>query len=146
MFAEAPAIEAPKTVHPDDTIEFKPSPPIAPSRYAMLDLAARRVAIASYLYYRLDVSMMPDHEFDAMCQEVADHWDRLSPLRQFMLGSPAEISASGYHVKMTDMAVSSAHSWLNDHPGQYWNRHIGAPTQWKFSKEHQLHWTSIVSR
>jgi hypothetical protein len=46
-----------------------------------LDLCARQIVVASYLYYRHDVSMMSDGEFDKMCQRVADNWDQLDPVR-----------------------------------------------------------------
>jgi DNA ligase-like, N-terminal NAD+-binding domain len=47
-----------------------------------LDLCARQIVVASYLYYRHDHSFMTDGEFDKMCQRVADRWSGLSPLRQ----------------------------------------------------------------
>jgi hypothetical protein len=131
-----------------DLIVRTPAPSVAPAPAidpGKLDLAARRVAIASYLYYRHDTSMMSDSDFDQLCNQVADNWELLSPLRRFMLGSPEEIRASGYHVLMTDHAISSAHSWLREN-NLSGNVNAGAPTQYKFSKEHQLHWTSIVSR
>jgi hypothetical protein len=68
--------------------------------------------VASYLYYRHDLSMMSDPEFDDICQRAAKNRGRLDPLRQFMLGSPGEIRASGFHVKVTVFAESAAYEWM----------------------------------
>lgn len=42
------------------------------------DGKARRLLIASYLYYVCDFSWLEDTEYDLLCREVADHFDELS--------------------------------------------------------------------
>lgn len=70
--------------------------------------------MASFLYYSLDKSIIPDSEFDAMCKRLSDNWDDLDRLRQWQLGSAKEIRASGYHVKVTHATIGGALSWLED--------------------------------
>jgi hypothetical protein len=77
-----------------------------------LDLTARRVVVASMLYYGLDSSMMSDAEFDESCKRLAAQFDQLDPVRQWQLESAEAISASGYQVKVTQAAASAAVQWL----------------------------------
>lgn len=108
-----------------------------------LDLCARQIVVASLLYYRHDHSFMPDHEFDHMCQRVAGAWSGLSQLRKFMLGSPGEIRASGYHVKVTMFAEDAAYRWMTNNrvsPSQ-----VGRITTWTFDTAHRLHWAGLTS-
>ncbi|SDK38488.1 DNA ligase LigA-related protein [Bradyrhizobium ottawaense] len=111
---------------------------------ADLDWHARRIVVASYLYYRHDLSMMPDHEFDNICQVVADGWRGLSPLRQFMLESPGAIRASGFHVKVTWMAEAGAFAWMRENR-QRENVDRGPVSQWNFDKTHQVHWAGLAA-
>jgi hypothetical protein len=111
---------------------------------ADLDWYARRIVVASYLYYRHDVSMMTDGEFDGICQDVADHWSRLEPIRKFMLGSPGEVRASGFHVKVTMFAESAAFSWMNANR-QIGNEAKGPITEWNFDKTHHVHWAGVAA-
>jgi hypothetical protein len=78
-----------------------------------LDLTARRVVMASMLYYGLDSpSMMTDGEFDKACVRLAEEWDRLEPVRKWQLHSPEAIHTTGNHVKVTAQAASAAVHWL----------------------------------
>jgi hypothetical protein len=98
-----------------------------------LDLWARQAVVASLLYYRHDHSFMSDHDFDAMCQRIADQWEHLSPLRKFMLGSAYEIRSSGFGVRVTVMAESAAYSWMRANrvkPSQ-----VGEITNWEYHKD-----------
>lgn len=76
-----------------------------------LDLAARRVVMLSMLYYGLDVSLLPDTEFDLMCKRLSDEWDELDPFRQWQLVNRDDIRASGFHTKVTPAAAYGAISW-----------------------------------
>jgi hypothetical protein len=108
-----------------------------------LDLCARQIVVASLLYYRHDHSFMSDHAFDDMCQRVAGAWGGLDPVRKFMLGSPGEIRASGYHVKVTMFAENAAYAWMRQkrlQPSQ-----VGRITDWTFEANHQIHWAGLTS-
>lgn len=76
------------------------------------DLKARLVVIASMLYYGLDVTFMPDTLYDKMSSFVSDNWHRLSPLRQWQVGSREEVRTSGFQCKVTHLAADSAVEWM----------------------------------
>lgn len=76
-----------------------------------LDLVARKVLCLSLLYYGLDVSLVQDQEFDAMCKRLHDEWEGLDPFRQWQLEPRADIRASGFHAKITPAAAHGALSW-----------------------------------
>lgn len=104
------------------------------------DLAARKVMVASYMYYVLDESPMTDHEFDHMCQYVADHWEELQDDRKFCLGSPEDIRASGAHIKFTVMCVDAART-------MYYEKHNAPPAypyphKWKRDRKLRLRYVT----
>lgn len=97
-----------------------------------LDGAARRVVVASVLYYGLDASLMSDAEYDALCRRLVAEWDDLDPIRKWMLGGADQIAASGFHVNATGAAVSAAAS-LVDFP-------VHRTRAWRWSAKHQVHY------
>lgn len=97
-----------------------------------LDLYARRVTIASLLYYSVDISMMPDGEFDELCKFIQANWEGLEDIRKWQLNSSSEIAASGAFCKVTMQGASAAAHWMTEqghtnHPlfyaGKSWNIH-----------------------
>jgi hypothetical protein len=124
------------------TLDLFADLPAAKEAGPSLDLWARQIVVASLLYYRHDHSFMSDHEFDHICQRVAGAWSGLTPARQFMLGSPGEIRASGYHVKVTTMAEGAAYSWMRTNrvsPSQ-----VGPITKWNFN-DLVGHWAGVAA-
>lgn len=86
-----------------------------------VDLQARKVIMAAYLYYERNVSLLTDAEFDSLSVVVAAELDWLDamgdcaidPVRCVQLGSGDELRVSGYHIRMTQMSVSGACAWYN---------------------------------
>jgi len=89
------------------------------------DLKARRVLMASWLYYEQGVSVISDAEFDALCRDVAEEleWHEamgecdIDPLRVFQLGTAEELRATGCHVWLTHSTVGGAISWWREVSG-----------------------------
>ena len=77
-----------------------------------LDLAARRVIMSAMLYYGLGKPILSDGEFDELCGRLVTEWNDLSEQRKLCLGSPEELLAGGYHIKITTIAEDGAISWL----------------------------------
>ncbi|MGN6548395.1 MAG: DNA ligase LigA-related protein [Pararhizobium sp.] len=77
-----------------------------------LDLTARRVVMASMIYYSLDEAVLSDGAFDAYCKRCATEWKALHPDRQFALGSAAKIATSGFHVRVSSLCEAGALGWL----------------------------------
>ena len=103
-----------------------------------LCLMARRIVVASYLYYRHDCSMMLDGEFDSLCKRVADRWRELEPLRQWQLGSAQDIRASGFRVKVTRAAEGAAWDWMREERVAI--DRAKCITSWRHSAVHRLDW------
>ena len=99
-----------------------------------LDLTARKVVMASLLYYGLDETIVPDPEFDAWCIKLYRLWFRLDPFRQWQLGTRDQIKATGFHVKVTHAAVGGAIAWLGT------SRRAIATSDWQWSKRHRVQW------
>lgn len=76
------------------------------------DYLARKVIVHSFLYYVLDAPVISDGEYDRLCLIVAKRWGELHADRQWALGSPDQIRATGHHIKFSSHAVAAA---LNYH-------------------------------
>ena len=79
---------------------------------ALADHAARKCVMASMLYYGLNTIMMGDTDYDKLAKFVSDHYDLLTPIRQWMVGSAEEIRASGYQCRVTVQAADACAGWL----------------------------------
>lgn len=77
-----------------------------------LELTARRIIATSIAYYGLDVSLVEDTQFDQWCRQVSDRWDDLEEITKWKLGTPEEIRASGFHVKMRQMDLMATRMWI----------------------------------
>jgi hypothetical protein len=126
-----------------ETLDLFADLPKAKEAGPSLDLCARQIVVASLLYYRHDHSFMTDETFDLMCRRVAGAWNGLDPVRQFMLGSPGAIRASGYHVKVTHAAENGAYAWMRQNRVQ--PSQVGRINNWTFDDTHQLHWAGLAS-
>lgn len=96
------------------------------------DLAARRVLMSALLYYECSTNVLSDAEYDELSRLVADRWSDLTPFRQWQLGSPEEIRASGHHVKITVLVEHGARSW---HLRVHNTKPTLLPAEWKIAEE-----------
>lgn len=104
-----------------------------------LDLVARRVVMASFLYYSLDTSIVDDKTYDKWCRRLARRWDSLSRFHKWQLGSPEDIKATGYHVRITHAALGGARAWLQAE-GIPVNRKFLYSTPPEYSKRYRVQW------
>lgn len=108
----------------------------------LLERKAQTIIVSSVLYYAFDLSPIEDAEFDRLCKEVCEEWSGLSPLRQWQLGSPEDLQASGYHIATT---------WLTTAWALEWASRLGHPQDargirkkpWKWSARHKVHWLGV---
>ena len=84
-----------------------------------MDLKARKIIMASWLYYERNISLISDAEFDSLCKVVAGELEwldamgecEIDPVRCIQLGSAEELRTSGYHIRVTQLSVSGACAW-----------------------------------
>lgn len=124
---------------------MRPARPVARNLNPSLDLCARLVVMASYFYYRHDCNMMSDGEFDDHCRRLSLNFDRLSPLRRFMLGDAEAIRSSGYDVYVTVHAQDACLQYAQEHRLSL-NDSVGVITRWRFSERHQLRYASLAAK
>lgn len=117
-------------------------PPPAVTGEESLDLIARKVLMASFLYYGLGESVISDDQFDKWCRKLAKRWDHLDEVRQWQLGgSPKDLLATAYHVRIAWATVYGALSWLNS-LRQSKNRKVWYTKEPRFSKRRRLNYFS----
>lgn len=109
------------------------------------DLAARKVIVASYMYYMFDAPPLSDGEYDALCKIVADNWDQLDPVRQWQLGSADEIRASGFGIKHTAYSVAAAYALYFETHGKPPSFPWPAPKRWKRDKVMKLRYVTSAA-
>lgn len=104
------------------------------------DLAARKVVMSAYLYYRRAAPVLSDGDYDALTRYVADGWPKLSPCRQWQLESKAALLATGSHCKVTRAAEGGALAW---HTSVFGCEPEGFMiAKWKHSKRHNVDWVA----
>lgn len=106
----------------------------------VIDRVARRVLMAALLYYRHDISIMPDGDFDAMCLRLAHRWIALDPFLQWQLGSPHDLGAGGAHLKVTKACEGGALAWAKQRLLTTLPR--ATPGEWAWDEAMQVHWVS----
>ena len=107
------------------------------------DLTARRVIVASLLYYGMDLALVDDATYDEMANRVADQFGRLSALRKWQLGSAQAIRASGYQCKVTQAAAAAAVIWAEQHHPTGIVPYAHRQRPWRYSDTHAVHWLSV---
>jgi hypothetical protein len=83
---------------------------------------ARWVLMLSHLYYDRNLALVDDGEYDAMVQEVAEHFDELPEHEQVMLGDPDEIVTTGSGMVFSHLIIGQAQQLardLGEDPGPY---------------------------
>lgn len=94
--------------------------------------------MSCFLYYRCASPVLTDGEYDALVEEAASGWKHLEPIRKWQLGSPDAIRATGYHVKITGLAMSAALDWHLREKG--FPPGMSSRGAWKYSKKFDVHW------
>ena len=103
-------------------------------------LGARKLIMASYLYYRRASPIIDDGQFDKLAWGVAQRWDRLDPALQWQLGSKLEILSTGSHFKITKASEAGACFWHHAIKGVM--PHGEPIDDWIWDDERQLSWAS----
>ena len=83
---------------------------------------ARWVLMLAHLYYDRGVSIVDDAEFDAMCEEVADHFGELPEHERTLLGEPETLRHTGMDMLFSRLIVAQAERMAKDlgaEPGPY---------------------------
>lgn len=109
---------------------------------ADIELMARKIIMSAYLYYYADENILPDVEYDSLSRIVAMNWDQLIPLRQFQLGDPDALKASGYHIIQNYASEGGARSWYFYKKGLNLSRPPIPYDEWTFSHKFQIHCVS----
>jgi hypothetical protein len=75
--------------------------------------AARLLIMSAYLYYRCDVSVMSDGDYDKLSLTIAKNWDKLDEQLQWQLGDREAIKSTGMGILITQMGMGAAHHWYH---------------------------------
>jgi hypothetical protein len=66
--------------------------------------------MASYLYYKQDISLMRDDEYDRLCVRLDAEWDQIVHPHKVLIDRGALTAGTGYYVKKYPvMVMNSAH-------------------------------------
>lgn len=102
-----------------------------------LDLAARRILMSAFLYYRYNDPVLDDGRYDKLSQIVADNFTLLRPALQWQMESAEAIRASGYHCKITWATIGGAAHWYGAEKGR---PIIIQPGQWEWKQERGINY------
>ena len=62
----------------------------------------------SYLYYKKDISLIDDTEFDLLCKNLLEKYDSLKHMHKHLVNKESLTAGTGYDIKYTNMIKSSA--------------------------------------
>lgn len=70
--------------------------------------------MSSYLYYKHDVSPIPDEKFDRVCQHLAKLWDTFEHQHKYLVTKDDLEAGTGYAIKDYPLMVQlAALSWMD---------------------------------
>ena len=64
--------------------------------------------IYSYLYYKRDTSLVSDEEYDSICKELYECWDRIPHFHKHIISKEDLLSGTGYDLKYPDRVKYAA--------------------------------------
>lgn len=70
----------------------------------------------SLRYYAFDESVVPDHEFDTVCQTLLEHWDRFDHRLKHLITPDDLRSGTGYGIS-TSTVPGDLIDLIRQHPG-----------------------------
>lgn len=74
---------------------------------AVINFAARRLAVQAAAYYRFDRPLVDDAEHDALVKLVADNWDWLDDFFKETFESAEAIRATTHHIYISAQCYNS---------------------------------------
>jgi NAD-dependent DNA ligase len=67
----------------------------------------------SYLYYKKDISMITDEEYDRICKELYKEWKNIEHFHKPLINKEALLSGTGYTLKYPDRVKYAAEALVN---------------------------------
>jgi hypothetical protein len=72
----------------------------------------------SYAYYKENESLITDHEYDQICQDLITNWDNITHWHKPLLSLESLKAGTGYDIKYPNRVVGAAIALIKD-------RHMG---------------------
>lgn len=91
------------------------------------NIAAKKLIMSAYLYYRCDVSVLSDGDYDKLSVHVYDHWDELTDQLKWQLGDREGVRSTGIGILITQLGQDAAHSWYRQETGNDVERGLEQP-------------------
>ena len=71
----------------------------------------------SYLYYKEDLSPMPDEHFDALCSSLAKCFDQVNHRHKDLVTKQDLEAGTGYAIQYPTIVMGAARAWYRDMMG-----------------------------
>ena len=68
----------------------------------------------SYAYYKENESLIPDTEYDQICQDLITNWDDITHWHKRLLNLDSLKAGTGYDIKYPNRVVSAALSLIKE--------------------------------
>ena len=104
------------------------------------DLGARIYVMSSYLYYRRASPILGDAQFDKLAKGIVKRWELLDEFRQWQLGNPDDVLATGAFVKVTVAAEQAALAWHKAAKNCLPHGRPIPQDEWRWSPKRLVHW------
>lgn len=71
--------------------------------------------MSSYLYYKGDICILEDNEFDYMCKRLYDEWDNVTHHHKHFIDRDSLKAGTGYELQYNTRIRSAASQWYEDY-------------------------------
>jgi len=88
--------------------------PIALSFVKSENLLVPWYLMASYLYYLKDISLLQDHEYDLVCKEIFERWDKIDHQHKELISKEDLKAGTGFSLREEDYPSITKNAALHE--------------------------------
>lgn len=71
----------------------------------------------SYLYYKEDLSAIPDSHYDSLCDNLLKNWDNITHYHKSLITKSDLEAGTGYAIQYPTIVIGAARAWYRDMMG-----------------------------
>ena len=77
----------------------------------------KQYLFCSYLYYKEDISPMPDSHYDMLCETLLKNWDNITHYHKSLITKSDLEAGTGYAIQYPTIVIGAARAWYRDMMG-----------------------------
>ena len=70
--------------------------------------------MSCYLYYKEDIQVLKDEDFDQLAKRLLDNWDDVEHMHKHLISKEDLQAGTGYAIKYSKRIINAAKSWTGE--------------------------------